>query len=121
AQDTLLEDLQVRVLGDHLLEFGTTQTVRQAGGEDDRAALLDDGQSAGQSLDGLVPGRIEGVACTAGDHDVERFSYRHLDHAFDEAHPVFPGFDHVAGPDPGDTALAVEADVDDEIAAGHQG
>ena len=39
----------------------------------------------------------------------------------DEAHALLPGLDHVAGADPGDAPLAVEADVDDEIAAGHLG
>src|SRR5262249_5662909 len=36
-------------------------------------------------------------------------------------YPFFPRFDHVAGADPGGAALAVEADVDDEVTAGHQG
>ena len=53
---------------------GTAEPSRQAGGQDDRAALLDDRQRAGQALDRLIPGRVERIAGAAGDHDVQRLA-----------------------------------------------
>src|SRR5262249_51445968 len=47
------------------------------------------------------------------------FLDRHADHLLDEADALLPRFDHVAGADPRDSPLAVDADIDDEIAAGH--
>src|SRR5262249_13848430 len=121
AEDALLEDFQVGVLGHEALKLGAAQPFGEAGRQDDRAALLDDGQGAGQALDGLVPGGVERVAGTAGDDYVERLGDRNLDHPFHKADALLPGFNHVAGPDPGDAPLAVEADVDNEVAARHLG
>ena len=41
---------------------GLADPFGQAGGDDDRAALLDDRQAAGQPLDGLVERRVERIA-----------------------------------------------------------
>src|SRR5205814_33720 len=49
-----------------------------------------------------------------------RLRHRHFHDALDERHAGLPRPDHVAGPEPGDAPLAVQADVDDEVAPGHE-
>src|SRR5262249_20429791 len=65
--------------------------------------------------------RVERVAGGGGHHHVERFGDGDLDDGFDELDPFAPGVLHVAGADPGDLAFAVDADIDDKVAAGHPG
>src|SRR5262249_13702822 len=112
---------QVLVFGHEPLELRAAEPFAEAGGHDDGAALLDDGQRARKALDRLVPGGIEWVTGTRSHDDVARLGHRHFHDIFDEADALLPGLDHVAGADPGYAPLAVETDVDDEIAAGHQG
>src|SRR5262249_57355125 len=69
----------------------------------------------------LIPGGVQRIAGATGDHNVHGCRHRDLDDLLDEADARFPGLDHVAGPHPGDAALAIEADIDDEITASHQG
>src|SRR5262249_21650650 len=88
---------------------------------DDRAPLLDNGQRSGQPLHRLIPGRVERVAGTARNHNVDWRRHRYLDDLLDEANALLPRLNHVAGADPSDASLTVEADVDDKIAAGHLG
>src|SRR5207302_9573138 len=57
----------------------------------------------------------------ARHHDLARRGHRQAHDVVAETHAGFARPDHVAGADPDDAALAVEADVDEEIAAGHQG
>src|SRR5262249_36497002 len=69
----------------------------------------------------LIPRRVERVAGAAGDHHLARRRHTDLDDALDEPNALFPRLDHVPRANPGDAALPVEADVDNEVAACHQG
>ena len=62
AEDPLDEDFQAGVLREQLLELGAADAFGQAGGQDDRAALLDDRQRAGQPFDRLIERRVERIA-----------------------------------------------------------
>src|SRR4029077_4719920 len=103
------------VLGHESLELRAAQTFGKAGRHDDRPALLDDGKSAGQTLDRLVPGRIERIAGTAGDNNIQGLGHWDFDDALDEADAFFPGPDHVAGADPGNPSPFIETNIDDEV------
>ena len=46
AQDALLEDFQIGVVGHQVLELRAAEPFAQAGRQDDGAALLDDRQGA---------------------------------------------------------------------------
>src|SRR5689334_19872910 len=104
-----------------MLELGAPKAVAEAGGEDECTPRLDNRQCPGKSLDRLIPRRIERIAGTAGDHHIQWLLHRHAHHLLDETHALVPRLEHVAGTDPGNAPLAVDADVDNEVAAGLQG
>src|SRR5262249_5067704 len=100
-------------------ELGTAEPLAETRGQDDGAAGPDDRHRPREALHRLVPGRVEWVAAAAGHDHLARRRHRRLDDALDETHALLPGADHVAGADPTDAAFAVDADVDDEVTAGH--
>lgn len=121
AEDALDEDVEVGVVGQERLKFGRTEAFGETGGDDDRAALLDDGEGAGEALDGLIPGRVERIASGRSDDDIGQFGDGDADDVFDELDAFAPSVFHVAGADPSHLTFAVDTDVDDEVAAGHPG
>ena len=118
--DPLFELLEVRVVANEFLELRAAEAFGKARGEDDGAALFDDRQRADEALHGLVPCRIERVARATRDDDIALLRHARLHDFAAKRDAGFPRLNHVARTEPRHAALAVDADVDDEIATGFQ-
>ena len=82
---------------------------------------FDDRQAAGQPLDRLVERRVQRISGRAGDDDVHRPRDFRPANVLHEANAFEERLFHVAGHDRGDAPVAVERDIDDEVAARHAG
>src|SRR5690606_7929364 len=97
AENPLDEDFQVGMLAEEALELWAADAFGQAGGHDDRAALLDHRQRPGHAFDRLVERGVERVTGATGYNHVDRIG-QHVGHdAAAEPHAFFKRLEHVAG------------------------
>ena len=90
-------------------------------GEDESSMLLEDARASGHAFDTLVKVEVERVARVGGDDDVEgRFDALHRGLA-DELVAGLVSLEEIAREDPGQLALFVQGDVQEETGADAQG
>src|SRR5439155_22568944 len=94
AQNPLDERFEAGVFLKELLECRAADAFGEAGAHDDRAALLDDGQSAGETFDRLIKGRVERIPGAARHDDIDWLDDRIANDAADKANAFFECRDH---------------------------